>query len=92
MRLLKPAQLLPVRAIGKETHRIVLDGSQNQHVNAIEHLVGCREFAHLLRRAVNRLAAQAYHACAAFHLHVSESVVTESRMPGFNAFAGAHAA
>ncbi len=35
VRFFKPAQLLAMRAIGKQAHRIVLDGVQNQRVNAI---------------------------------------------------------
>ena len=94
MRLFKPAQFFAMRAIGKQAHRVVLNGAQNQQMNAIEHLVRRCECAYRLRSAVYRLPAQAHYArpCRALHLNVTESVVAESRMPGFNALADLRAA
>ena len=96
MCLFKPAKFFAMRAIGKKAHRVVFHGAQNQHVDAIEHLVGRREVSYLLRRRMHRFSAQAHHARAAFrsalHLNVAESVIAEARMPGFNALPGAHTA
>ena len=47
VRLLEPAQLFAVRAIGEQAHRVVLNGMQNQRVDAIEQCVGRRKCANL---------------------------------------------
>ncbi len=88
VRFLEPAKLFAMGAVGKQTLCIVFNGTQNQRVNAVEQRVGSNEAAHLRRAAMHGFACQAdERSLGGLDLHVSESPVTEARMPAFHALA-----
>ena len=72
MRLLEPAELLAVRAVGHHGMQVALDGREDQAVDAVEQFVGALELTDLLRGRVDELPFHAEQCIEiAFGLYMS---------------------
>jgi hypothetical protein len=86
VRLLKPAKLLPRRAIGEHAHHIIQHRRIDKPVNAIKQLVGVRKISVHRNRIVQRLARDGVYnrkSCISRerHLGIAEAVVAEHGRP-----------
>ena len=92
MRLLQPAKLSRCGTVGQHTDQIVQNGNVDQAMNSVEKLIGGRKQAVHRDAIMQGLSDKAVHdrrfrRMRPLYLHVSEPVIAETRVPGFDAMA-----